>query len=167
MTPLWGNTLLFHSSQQLPFSGTFWADTAPFKGPGLTRLPELQRTKNTVSCAVLGADIPGHRQEQRMQTLIVHLLKKQHLFWLFQKLRAPLASLTIPPTFKYAQNMRASNVHHRRSYSLIGETDLFQSWHRRHGRLSWLATASTTRGGCHGCCQELVSILELVLACKV
>ena len=34
-------------------------------------LPELQRYKDTVRCAVLGAKVPGHRQKQLTQTLIV------------------------------------------------------------------------------------------------
>ena len=38
-------------------------------------LPELQRYKDTVRCAALGAEVPGHRQEQLTQTLIVHLMK--------------------------------------------------------------------------------------------
>ena len=38
-------------------------------------LPELQRYKDTVRCAALGAEVPGHCQEQFTQTLIVHLLK--------------------------------------------------------------------------------------------
>ena len=31
-------------------------------------LPELQRYKDTVRCDVLGAEVPGHRQKQLMQT---------------------------------------------------------------------------------------------------
>ena len=42
-------------------------------------LPELQRYKDTVRCAVLGAEVPGHRQQQLTQTLIVRLLKT-HFF---------------------------------------------------------------------------------------
>ena len=42
-------------------------------------LPELQRYKDTVRCAALGAEVPGHRQEQLTQTLIVRLLKT-HFF---------------------------------------------------------------------------------------
>ena len=38
-------------------------------------LPELQRYKDTVRCAELGAEVPGHHQQQLMQTLIVRLLK--------------------------------------------------------------------------------------------
>ena len=34
-------------------------------------LPELQRYKDTVRCAT--AEVPGHRQQQMMQTLIVRL----------------------------------------------------------------------------------------------
>ena len=42
-------------------------------------LPELQRYKDTFRCAALSAEIPGHRQQQLKQTLIVRLLKT-HLF---------------------------------------------------------------------------------------
>ena len=42
-------------------------------------LPELQRYKDTVRCAALGAEVPGHRQEQLTQTLIVCLFKT-HFF---------------------------------------------------------------------------------------
>ena len=44
-------------------------------------LPELQRYKDTVRCAALGAEVPGHRQQQLTQTLIVRLLK-MHFFTL-------------------------------------------------------------------------------------
>ena len=36
-------------------------------------LPELQRYKDTVRCAALGAEVPGHLLEQLTQTLIVRL----------------------------------------------------------------------------------------------
>ena len=36
-------------------------------------LPELQRYKDTVRCGALGAEVPGHRQQQLTQTLIVRL----------------------------------------------------------------------------------------------
>ena len=42
-------------------------------------LPELQRYKDTVRCAGLGAEVPGHRQQQLTQTLIVRLLKTHFL----------------------------------------------------------------------------------------
>merc|ERR1712198_804814 len=42
-------------------------------------LPELQRYKDTVMCVALGAEVPGHRQQQLTQTLIVRLLKT-HFF---------------------------------------------------------------------------------------
>ena len=38
-------------------------------------LPELQRYKETVRSAALGAEVPGHRQQQLTQTLILRLLK--------------------------------------------------------------------------------------------
>ena len=43
--------------------------------PSRALLPELQRYKDTVRCALLGAEVPGHRQQQLTQTLIVRLLK--------------------------------------------------------------------------------------------
>ena len=55
--------------------------------PSHALLPELQRYKDTVRCAALGAEVPGHRQEQLTQTLIVRLLKT-HIFttdpWLWK-----------------------------------------------------------------------------------
>ena len=36
-------------------------------------LPELQRCKDAVRCVELGSEVPGHRQEQLTQTLIVRL----------------------------------------------------------------------------------------------
>ena len=42
-------------------------------------LPKLQRYKDTVRCAALGAEVPGHRQQQLTQTLIVRLLKTHFL----------------------------------------------------------------------------------------
>ena len=42
-------------------------------------LPELQRIKDTVSCAALGAEVTGHSQQQLTQTLIVRFLK-MHFF---------------------------------------------------------------------------------------
>ena len=38
-------------------------------------LPELQRYKDLVRCTALGAEVPGHCQQQLMQTLIVRLLE--------------------------------------------------------------------------------------------
>lgn len=40
-------------------------------------LPKLQRIKDTVSCAELGAEVQGHHQEHKTQILIVRLLKKK------------------------------------------------------------------------------------------
>ena len=42
-------------------------------------LPELQRYKDAVRCTALGAEVPGHCQQQLTQTLIVRLLKT-HFF---------------------------------------------------------------------------------------
>ena len=44
-----------------------------------TLLPELQRYNDTVRCAALGAEVPGHRHEKLTQTLIVCLLQT-HFF---------------------------------------------------------------------------------------
>ena len=44
-------------------------------------LPELQRYKDTVRLAALGAEVPGHHQQQLTQTLTVRLLKT-HFFTL-------------------------------------------------------------------------------------
>ena len=90
MTPRQGNTFLFFSTflfcsfQQLPCKGGLVSE--PLKTLlELTRrpsraldspralLPELQRYKGTVRCATLGAEVPGHRQQQLTQTLIVRL----------------------------------------------------------------------------------------------
>ena len=84
MTPCWGNTVLFRSYQQLPcpclgpLKGAVSAQKALFQAPSqkglfeLTQRPsralyspcallsELQRDKDTVRCAALGAD-RGHR----------------------------------------------------------------------------------------------------------
>ena len=38
-------------------------------------LPELQRNMDTVCCAALVTDVPGHHQEQLLQTLIVRLFR--------------------------------------------------------------------------------------------
>ena len=84
MTPFQGNTILFRSSQQLPclslgpFKGTVSAQQVLDSPRAL--LPELQRYKATVRCAALGAEVPGHRQQQLTQTLIVRLLKT-HFFY--------------------------------------------------------------------------------------
>ena len=44
----------------------------------LALLPELQRYKDTVKCAALGTEAPGHSQQQLTQTLIVRLLKTHY-----------------------------------------------------------------------------------------
>ena len=91
MTPHRGNTILFRSSQQLPrlrlgpsrtleglFELTRQRPSRALDSPRAL-LPELQRYKDTVRCAVLGADFPRHRQHLLMQTLIVRLLQA-HFF---------------------------------------------------------------------------------------
>ena len=59
MTHRRGNTILFRSSQQLPQlpEGLFELTRRPSRALHLPRalLPELQRIKETVRCAVLGA----------------------------------------------------------------------------------------------------------------
>ena len=42
-------------------------------------LPELDGNKDTIRCAALGTEVPGHRQQQLTQTLIVRLLKTPFL----------------------------------------------------------------------------------------
>ena len=89
MTPHRGNTILFRSSQQLPrlrlgpSKGFFELTRRPSQALDSPRalLPELQRYKDTARCAALGAEVPGHRQQQLTQTLIVRLLKT-HFFTL-------------------------------------------------------------------------------------
>ena len=58
---------------------------APFNGLRLASFvaSELQRYKDTVSYAMLGAEVTGHSKEQLTHTLIVRLLKKD-LFLLFE-----------------------------------------------------------------------------------
>ena len=81
MTPGWEGyfSLLFlpatPSSPSWTLEGLFeltrrpsWALVSP-----RALLPELQRYKDTVMCAALGAEVPGHRQQQLTQTLIVRL----------------------------------------------------------------------------------------------
>ena len=72
MTAHWENTILCSSSQQLPC-----LRLGPLKGAVLAQkaldspyalLPELQRHKDTVRCAVLGAEVPGQRQQQQEQS---------------------------------------------------------------------------------------------------
>ena len=62
-----------------------------------TLLLELQRNKDTVFCAVPGAEVPGHCQEQLMQILVLCLLKS-FLFLLFQRLVGP--GLPLAPSFR-------------------------------------------------------------------
>ena len=89
MTPSRGNTILFHSSQQLPrlrlgpskgFFELTWRPTRSLDSP-CALLPELQRYKDTVRCGAPGAKVSGHRQQQLTQTLIVRLLKT-HFFYI-------------------------------------------------------------------------------------
>ena len=87
MTPRRGNAILFRSSQQLPrlrlgpLKGFFELTRRPSRALDSPRalLAELQRIKDIVRCAALGAKVPGHRQDQPTETLIVRLLET-HLF---------------------------------------------------------------------------------------
>ena len=89
MTPSWGNTILFRSSQQLPrlrlgpSKGFFELTQRPSRALNSPRalLSELQRYKDMVRCAALGAEVPGHPGQQYLtQTLMVRLLKT-HFFY--------------------------------------------------------------------------------------
>ena len=68
MSPRWGNIILFRSSSQhLPHSrtleGLFELTQRPSRALDSPRalLAELQRINDTVRCAALGAEVPGHR----------------------------------------------------------------------------------------------------------
>ena len=65
------------SSPAQILEGTFKLTLCPSRAFDLpcALLPELHRNKDTVDCAPLGAQVPGHRQKQLMQTLIVSLFK--------------------------------------------------------------------------------------------
>ena len=87
MTPHRGNTIFLPflpatpSSPSRTLEGLFELTRRPSRALDSPRalLPELQRYKDTVRCAALGAEVPGHRQQQLTQTLIVRLLKT-HFF---------------------------------------------------------------------------------------
>ena len=63
------------SSPSRTFEGLFELTRRPSRALDSPRalLLELQRYKDTVRCAALGAEVPGHRQQQLTQTLIVRL----------------------------------------------------------------------------------------------
>ena len=77
--PLFGETLISSVPPRLshhrlePLEGFFELTRRPSKALPLPRalLPESQRIKDTVRCVVLAAVVPGHRQIQQTQTLIV------------------------------------------------------------------------------------------------
>ena len=108
MTPHRGNTLLFRSSQQLPrlsrtLEGLFELTRRPSRALDSPRalLPELQRNKDNVRCPAIGAEVPGHRQKQLTQTLIVRLLKTHFLHQsLIEKSQQHIIELVINPGFK-------------------------------------------------------------------
>merc|ERR1711923_60177 len=61
------------SSPSRTLEGLFELTRRPSRALNSPRalLPELQRHKDTVRCAALGTEVPGHRQQQLRQTLIV------------------------------------------------------------------------------------------------
>ena len=87
MTPGQGNTILFRSFQQLsclrlgPLKGFFELTRSLSRALNSPHalLLKHQRNKDTVRCTALGAEIPGHRQKQLTQALIVRLLET-HFF---------------------------------------------------------------------------------------
>ena len=64
---------------------TFQFLPATPSSPSHALIPGLQRKKDPFKCVPLGTEVPGHRQEQLMQTLIVRLWKT-HLFILIPRL---------------------------------------------------------------------------------
>ena len=76
------------SSLSRTFEGLFELTRSPLRALNLDAYvaSELQRNKDTVGCAALGAEVPGQRQEQLTQTLIVFLCKTL-LFLFFWKLK--------------------------------------------------------------------------------
>ena len=86
MTPHRGNTLFLPATPSSPswtLEGLFELTLRPSRALNLDEYvaSELQRYKDTVRCGALGAEVPGHRQEQLMQTLIVRLLKTHFYLW--------------------------------------------------------------------------------------
>ena len=83
MTPSQGNTIFQATPSSLTptLEGLFELTRRPSRSLDSPRalLSELKRYKDTVRCGALGAEVPGHRQEQLEQTLIVRLLKTHHL----------------------------------------------------------------------------------------
>ena len=71
------------SSPSRTLEGLFELTRRPSQALDLPRalLPELQRYKDTVRCGALGAEVPGHRQQQLTQTLLktIDLLKTHFL----------------------------------------------------------------------------------------
>ena len=67
MTPYWGNTFLpaTPSSPSQTLEGLFELTQRPSRALASPRalLPELQRYKDKVECAALGAEVSGHRQK--------------------------------------------------------------------------------------------------------
>ena len=86
MIPTW-RRILFLQATPLSWSrtleGLFELTRRPSRALNLNAYFafELQRYKDTVRCVALGAEVPGHRQQQLTQTLNVCLLKT-HMFLL-------------------------------------------------------------------------------------
>ena len=72
--PVLSYSALTYLSQSLTLKGLFELTQHPSRALDSPRalLLELQRYKDAVRCAALGAEVPGHRQ-QLTQTLIVRL----------------------------------------------------------------------------------------------
>ena len=83
MTPLWGKhfalsfLLSTHLSPGQTLEGRRVSSKRPRKDLGWpgALLSDLQRNKDAVRCAALGAEVLGHPQKLLSQTLIVRLLK--------------------------------------------------------------------------------------------
>ena len=78
-------------------------------------LPELQRYKDPTRCVALGAEVPGHRQQQLTHTLIMVLLKT-HFFTpiLDEKSQQNIIELVIRPD---RQQLPDEGCGHRRRVS--------------------------------------------------
>ena len=82
MTPRQENAVFFCSSQQLPCLSLgplkgFLSSHGAIQGPStrLVRCFRNYRDTRTPSGVPLGAEVPGHHEQQLTQTLIVRLLK--------------------------------------------------------------------------------------------
>ena len=100
---------------------------------------ELRGYKDTVRCAVLGAEVPDHRQVQLTQTLIV-LVLKTHFFSVFQKLGGPGPPLSAPLVWigrlqgGGAGPARKKGMNHNREKSDLNKCYCSRVLRRRLGR---------------------------------